>query len=107
MSARNHVFSKGEAHWVSQFCEWHNDLARDVEIDSHVNTRPQLLAAGLPNLRSREHRLNNHNERILTYDEDALPAIAGLLAVLSRTSTGGFLCDLPEMMFDTALAWDK
>ncbi len=49
--------------------------------------------------------LCNYNERELTYDEDALAAISGLLTVFSRTFTGGFLYGLPEMLFDRALAW--
>jgi hypothetical protein len=49
--------------------------------------------------------LSKYNERTLTRDEDALPAISGLLAVLSRTYVGGFLYGIPEMYFDLALSW--
>jgi hypothetical protein len=107
MSPRKLIFSKGEAHWMCQCCEWHEDLARDMEINKYINSRPQLLVAGFADLESLGHLLSEYNKRNLTYDEDALPAIAGLLAVLSRTFTGGFLYGLPEMMFDTALGWDS
>jgi hypothetical protein len=106
MSARKLVFSMGEAHWLCQCCEWHESLVRDVEIDPHLDHRPQLLVAGFPQLSFLQSILGSYNDMDLTYDEDALPAIAGLLAVLSRTFTGGFLHGLPEMMFDTALGWD-
>jgi hypothetical protein len=106
MSARKLVFMEGQAHWMCQCREWHEELARDVELKEYISPRPQLLVAGFPDLASLEHLLNDYNKRSLTYDEDALPAIAGLLSVLSRTFTGGFLYGLPEMMFDTALGWN-
>ena len=49
--------------------------------------------------------LGDYNNKELTYDEDALAAISGLLTVFSRSFTGGSLYGLPEMLFDRALAW--
>ncbi|KAF7877091.1 uncharacterized protein EAF02_008311 [Botrytis sinoallii] len=43
-----------------------------------------------------------HEEMI---PDDALPAISGLLSVLSRTFTGGFLYGIPEMFFERGLGW--
>jgi hypothetical protein len=106
MSARKLIFYKDEAHWMCQCCEWHEDLARDVEINKYIDSRPQLLAAGVPDLNSLGQLLGDYNQRNLTYNEDALAAVSGLLAVLSRTFIGGFLYGLPEMMFDTALGWN-
>jgi hypothetical protein len=106
MSGRKLIFRNGQAHWKCQCSEWHEDLARDVEVNKSPDRHLQHLVAGLPDLASLGDLLNDYNERSLTYDEDALPAIAGLLSVLSRTFTGGFLYGLPEMMFDTALGWD-
>jgi hypothetical protein len=105
MSPRKLMFLEGEAHWMCQCCEWHEDLARDLEINKSPIPRPHLMVAGFPDIAPLKDLLNDYNERNLTYDEDALPAIAGLLSVLSRTFTGGFLYGLPEMMFDTALGW--
>jgi hypothetical protein len=106
MSARKLIFSGGEAHWLCQCCEWHEGLVRDVEIAKHIDPRPKLLIAGFPDLSSLQDLLTNYNTRSLTFNEDALPAIAGLLEVLSRTFIGGFNYGIPEMMFDTALAWN-
>lgn len=106
MSSRKLIFSKGESHWQCQCRQWHEDLARDVEIENFSNTRPQLLVvAGFPSLTVLAGLLSAYNNRSLTYDDDVLLAIAGLLSILSRTFTGGFLSGLPEMTFDTALGW--
>ena len=47
--------------------------------------------------------VGKYNARDLTYEQDALPAIWGLLSVLNRSFEGGFLQGLPEMFFDVAL----
>lgn len=41
----------------------------------------------------------------LRYEEDALPGITGVLSVLSRSFTGGFLYGIPETFFDRAIGW--
>ena len=107
MSPRKLIFFKGEAHWVCQCRNWHEDLVRDNTIERYAKDGLRILVAGLPSLSSLETLLSNYNDRCLTYDEDALPAIAGLLAVLNRTFTGGFLYGLPVMMFDAALTWSE
>jgi hypothetical protein len=107
MSARKLIFYKGKAHWMCQCCQWREDLALGVEIETYIVPHLQLLVAGFPDLECLGHLLGDYNKRNLTFDEDALPAIAGLLAFLSRTFANGFLYDLPEMMFDTALGWDR
>jgi hypothetical protein len=106
MSARRLIFLEGEAHWRCQCCEWHEGVARDVQVSVYTDPYPQTLVAGFPDLLSFERLLAGYNKRSFTYDEDALPAIAGLLAVLSRTFTGGFLYGLPEMCIDTSLGWE-
>jgi hypothetical protein len=47
-----------------------------------------------------------YHERVLSFDRDALNAIAGLMAVLEKQSPGGFFWGLPEVFFDTFLLWD-
>jgi hypothetical protein len=106
MSARKLVFGKDGAWWTCQCCDWYEYLAEDMEFNEHVDNISKSLVTGFPDVASLGHLLNPYNARNLTYDEDALPAIAGLLAVFSRTFTGGFLYGLPEFMFDTALGWN-
>lgn len=45
------------------------------------------------------------NQRRLTYPEDAINAFAGVMAKLSLRFSGGFVCGLPQMFFDSALLW--
>lgn len=96
---------KGEVHWQCSCSVWHEELTLGSEINSYIDTRPKVLAAGFPDLSSLSTMLCYYNSRELTYDEDALAAITGLLTALSRTFEGGFLYGLPEMMIDCALAW--
>ncbi|KAH8202521.1 hypothetical protein TruAng_003329 [Truncatella angustata] len=44
--------------------------------------------------------------RELTYDYDALNALAGTLSVVNKTSPGGFIWGLPAYFFDIFLLWD-
>ncbi|KAF7556307.1 hypothetical protein G7Z17_g1502 [Cylindrodendrum hubeiense] len=60
---------------------------------------------GQPFFSGLNHLLSEYNYRKLTYPEDALPGISGLLGVLSRSFEGGFLFGLPEICFDSALMW--
>lgn len=46
-----------------------------------------------------------YNRRQFSYPEDAMDAFAGILTVLRTTFSGGFICCLPVMFFDTALLW--
>ncbi|RDI84845.1 hypothetical protein Vi05172_g5244 [Venturia inaequalis] len=49
--------------------------------------------------------IDDYTERELTYTEDALPAVTGLLTVLGQKFLGGFLFGLPVMFFEAALNW--
>ena len=58
-----------------------------------------------PNFHQYAELVWDFNKRHLTFPQDAIPAFAGVTAMLSRTFEGGFLCGLPEMFFETALLW--
>lgn len=105
MSPRKLLFMKGEVHWLCNCSEWHEELTLGSELDRYLDPRPKVLSSGFPDLGALDNMLQNYNGRKLTYDEDALAAITGLLMVFSRSFTGGFLYGLPEMMIDRALAW--
>ncbi|KAK3381933.1 heterokaryon incompatibility protein-domain-containing protein [Podospora didyma] len=76
-----------------------------IEATPNTMTTPLPANNGLPDIERVNTLLNSYNYRNLTHDEDAFPAIAGILALLSRQFAGGFLYGLPEMSFDMALAW--
>lgn len=96
---------RGEVHWQCSHNVWHEELTLRSEVDKYIDPRPMVISAGFPDLGSLSHMLCSYNDRQLTYDEDALAAITGLLTAFSRTFEGGFLYGLPEMLFDRALAW--
>jgi hypothetical protein len=103
MSCRKLVFTNQQAYWVCQCGRKHESDARDVDRESLE--RSQFIRSGHPDLLELSDLLSGYNVRDLTYSWDALPAVAGLLAVLSRSFEGGFLYGLPERFFDVALSW--
>ena len=105
MSQRRIIFNTHEAHWQCRSNVWHEELSLEAMNDEYVDPRPSVILAGFPDLSSLGHGLQNHNQRQLCYEEDALPGISGLLSVMSRAFPGGFLYGLPEMFFDRCLGW--
>jgi ankyrin repeat protein len=49
--------------------------------------------------------VTQYNFRSLTYPQDALPAISGILNTLHRGFTSGFVGGLPRLFLDVALLW--
>lgn len=105
MSARKIIFRNGELHWQCQCSVWHEEMICDAETDKYIDRRQNVIVAGFPDLDSLSDILSDFNTAELRYDEDALPAISGLLSVLSRSFTGGFLYGIPEMFFERGLGW--
>ncbi|RGP58395.1 hypothetical protein FSPOR_11896 [Fusarium sporotrichioides] len=105
MSKRKIVFHNLELHWLCTCSVWHEELTLYTGIDNEVFPRSNFLMAGFPDQWSLGRYLVDYNHRSLTYDEDAFPAISGLLSVLSRSFEGGFLYGIPEMFFDHGLCW--
>jgi hypothetical protein len=71
----------------------------------YINPRFTDILSGFPDVVSFDHIITEYNERNLSYDEDALSGIAGLLAIASRSFPGGFLFGIAEMMFERGLCW--
>ena len=105
MSSRKIFFNRKEIHWECQCSVWHEELTLGTEVDKYIDPRLSIMLAGFPDLESLSHVIGRYNERKLTYDEDALSGISGLLAVLSRSFTGGFLYGCAEMYFDRFMGW--
>lgn len=106
MAKRRLVFRDGGAHWECHCANFHEEL-------EHVGSARLppvkfLLGnslAGYPDMDEYTELIGCYNDRDLTYEQDALPAISGLLSVLNRSFEDGFLQGLPEMYFDVALRW--
>ncbi|OCL15173.1 hypothetical protein AOQ84DRAFT_279507 [Glonium stellatum] len=105
MSQRRILFNQKELHWECQCNVWHEEMILGAEIDKYIDPRLGVILAGFPHIGSLNHLITEYNRRELRYDEDALPGISGLLSVVSRSFTGGFLYGLPEMTFDRGLGW--
>lgn len=105
MSQRKILFQQKEVHWECQCNVWDEEMILGAESEKYIDPRLGVILAGFPDLGSLAHLISRYNERELRYEEDALPGISGLLSVVSRSFTGGFLYGLPEMLFDRALGW--
>ncbi|KAI0122088.1 heterokaryon incompatibility protein-domain-containing protein [Daldinia grandis] len=64
-----------------------------------------LVALSTPNFRLYMELICRYNHRNLTYAQDALPAISGVLDALTRGFSGGFISGLPAIFLDSALLW--
>ncbi|KAI1455344.1 heterokaryon incompatibility protein-domain-containing protein [Annulohypoxylon moriforme] len=104
-SGRKVLFINKELHWECSCSMWHEDTTFGEEIDQYINPRIHTILAGFPDMGSMNDIITEYNRKELRYDEDALPAISGLLSITSRSFTGGFLYGLPQMFFDRALGW--
>ncbi|EAT87959.1 hypothetical protein SNOG_04199 [Parastagonospora nodorum SN15] len=111
LSIRSVIFVEGETFWDCQECTWSGD---DLTPESHPNkalVRPYYEAArrmatiSWPDFAMYIEIVGLYNSRDLTYPQDALPAISGVLNTLTRTFPSGFLCGLPRMFLDAALLW--
>jgi hypothetical protein len=108
MSRRRLVLTDQQAYWVCQHGKKNESDAHHTRAEYRVSksiAESEFVRSGYPDLARLADLLSRYNIRDLTYHRDALPAISGLLAVLSRGFEGGFLYGLPERFFDIALSW--
>ncbi|KAF4429638.1 Heterokaryon incompatibility [Fusarium acutatum] len=92
--------STGYAHVV-----WHEELTLFTEMNNELSPQSNIVMAGFPDDASLCRYFNEFNQRSLTFEEDALPALSGLLSIFSRSFEGGFLYGIPEMFFEHSLCW--
>lgn len=107
LAQRRLTFAKGQIYWHCSCADWEeaviepeDTILRDKNESHFLNilqTRPDFQALN--------DLLCEYNGRHLSFPEDALPGISGLLSILSRSFKGGFLFGLPEIAFDSALMW--
>lgn len=101
--ARRRICFENSSVWF-QCCQ-----STQYEDHSHPDlpdrNRDFLLDVGYPSLTVFSRLVEDFNQRQLSYPQDCLAAIAGMLPCYSRAFKGGFLCGLPEMFFDATLLW--
>ncbi|KAE8140833.1 heterokaryon incompatibility protein-domain-containing protein [Aspergillus pseudotamarii] len=105
MAQRRLWFSCKELHWKCQCSMWHEDMILGAELNREPEWPLTTFVYNFADLRALSAIVTRFNNRQLKYDGDSLPAISGVLSILSRTFAGGFLYGLPEMFFDRALGW--
>ncbi|KAG4273222.1 hypothetical protein FPRO04_09828 [Fusarium proliferatum] len=105
MAKRKIIFYNNEVHWVCSCSLWHEELTLFTEMNDELSLQSNIVMAGFPDDSSLCRYFNEYNQRSLTFEEDALPALSGLLSVFSRSFEGGFLYGIPEMFFEHSLCW--
>lgn len=108
LSKRRLIFANNQLQWSCSCANFHEDLISTEDASGsrkYANRSLSTLLNGQPDFGNLSGLLSEYNYRQLTYPEDALPGISGLLALLSRSFEGGFLFGLPETCFDSALMW--
>ncbi|ORY54735.1 uncharacterized protein BCR38DRAFT_415228 [Pseudomassariella vexata] len=108
LSKRRLTFANSQLRWHCTCADWHEDLiqSEDTPTDQEFLDRNlSSVLTGQPDFSALNIILSEYNQRELSFPEDALPGISGLLAILSRSYEGGFLFALPETCFDSALMW--
>jgi hypothetical protein len=105
MAKRKIIFNNLELHWVCACSLWHEELTLFTEIDNELYPQSNIVMAGFPDDSSLRRYFGEYNQRSLTFEEDALPALSGLLSVFSRSFEGGFLYGIPEMFFEHSHGW--
>lgn len=110
MSKRRIIINEKQLWWECQCSMWCEHTVLGVELSRYQFSRDldsgwHLMLAGFPDMAALGYTVLGYNSRNFSYEEDALPGISGLVSILSRSFTHGFLCGLPEMLFDQALGW--
>ena len=111
LSKRVIIFLDGEVFWDCQRCVWNRDYLTPKSAPDTTLTRPyyetarRMSTMSQPDLNMYIEMISLYNSRDLTYPQDALPAISGVLSTLKRTFTSGFINGLPCTFLDLALLW--
>ncbi|KAH7201509.1 hypothetical protein DER44DRAFT_870315 [Fusarium oxysporum] len=105
LAKRKIIFNNLEIHWVCSYSLWHEGLTFFTEIDNELYLQSNIVMDGFPDDLSLRRYLDEYNQRMLSFEEDALPALFSLLLVFSRTFECGFLYGIPEMFFEHSLCW--
>jgi hypothetical protein len=72
-------------------------------ISQYIQSQDKVFSTLIPNLCDYADLVYNYRQ--FTFPEDALAAFAGITSALSHTFYGGFICGLPTLFLDVALAW--
>jgi len=111
LSKRVMIFLDGDVFWDCQECVWNREnLTPEFApitsfIRPHYDTARRISTMSRPDLNTYIEMVSLYNNRDLTYPQDALPAISGVLNTLKRSFISGFVSGLPCDFLDIALSW--
>lgn len=110
LSKRRLIIADNQFHWICSTANFHEDLyGKDPKTtnayDETARFRISDIISGIPNFREFGGLFDEYNERHLTFPEDALAGVSGIISIMSRSFDGGFIYGLPEMCFESALMW--
>jgi hypothetical protein len=105
LAKRKIIFNNLEIHWVCSCSLWHEKLTLFTGIENELHLQSNIVMDGFPDDSSLRRYLDEYNQRSLSFEEDALPALSSLLSVFSRSFECGFLYGIPEMFFEHSLCW--
>jgi hypothetical protein len=104
---RKLIFTHEMAWWHCQCAAWSEDVlpADRTSFEFYGGNDSLMHPYFYPNFSGFSKLVNAYNQKNFTYPEDALNALSGAFSILSHAFEGGFICELPEMIFDIALLW--
>lgn len=112
LSSRKVLFFRGQNHWVCSQAGWHEDMSTSTKRANRAESKEEdtnLSRLFKTTGRKRKHELSHMIQKYWTkqlrYDEDALPAISGILETLRCLFPGAFLYGIPEASFEWGLCW--
>jgi hypothetical protein len=111
LSKRNLVFFQGAVFWECRKSVWTEGLAdtpHGVSASQRSNRKSDRYSIELlrwPDFHQYSWLVGSYNNRLLTYQSDALQAFSAVINALSRSFQGGFLHGTPELFFDFGLLW--
>ncbi|CAM1507489.1 Fc.00g071300.m01.CDS01 [Cosmosporella sp. VM-42] len=109
MSKRRIIIANGMAHWECACAVWHEDRIPITDGQTDLRSSDQQLLHILnnyPNTQEyHEFISGGYCHRDFTYEEDCLPALSGILNLITRRFGHGFLYGIPEAFFDFLLIW--
>ncbi|KAL1639375.1 hypothetical protein SLS58_007956 [Diplodia intermedia] len=101
--ARRRICFEEDSVWFQCCRSTHYEDHRRPELPD--GTRDWTFDVGYPALNVYSDMIQDFNRRQLSFPEDCLSAVAGMLSCYTKAFKGGFLCGLPEMFFDVCLLW--
>jgi hypothetical protein len=111
LSKRNLVFFQGKVFWECRKSVWTEDVAdapHGVSLSESSKRKSDRYSFELlrwPDLHQYSRLVSSYNNRLLTYQSDALQAFSAIINVLSRSFPGGLFYGIPELYFDFGLLW--